>query len=407
MLNRTRRALQKRCTGLALAAQRLASTGHADEAVARYSAAADIARRLAEADPADPRPLRVYAGMLFSLAGLRARAGQHREKLSALRECGDVYRDLAARRFADVRPELAEVEARKSEAQFGLQLGASAVLDADTAVTLYRELFAESGSDEVALGLAAALIYNAEALARYGDPDLAVASADYAVRLCLPRQQAPGFVAARLKLAGALQAGNGDMTLAQALTAAGHMLGRERVPEDLAAALTKPVADGSLLVPSDRCDPRLATGYASRLADVAVTLLPNAAREGLRVGLEAHYLFVAGSRCPAPEPGQFAAGLISWARLLLELCRFLAASKDDPARSFGLALDLVHYHLRVIEQLMPLVPGSPQPTPLPAGESGLGELLRDCLDQDAELVARNNDHEVAQNLRKLAASIRA
>ena len=37
----------------------------------------------------------------------------------------------------------------------------------------------------------------------------------------------------------------------------------------------------------------------------------------------------------------------------------------------------------------------------------LGELLRDCLAQDAELITRNNDHQVAQNVRKLAASIKA
>ena len=408
MLNRTKRARQKRCTELALAAQRLASTGHGDEAVARYAAAADIARRLAEADPDDPRPLRVHAGMLFSLAGLHSQEGQLREELAALRECADAYRDLAGRGFAELRPELAAAEARKSIVQLGLGLGASAVLDADTAVTLYRELFAENGADLLALGLAAALIYNAEALTLYGDPDLAAASADHAMQLCLPRQQAPDFPLARLKAWEQEQAGTADMTLAQALAAAAQMLGRERVPEDLAAALTKPVTDGSPLVPSDRCDPRLATGYASRLADVAVTLLPNAPAEALRIGLEAHYLFVSGSRLPAPEPGQLIAGLISWARLLLDLCRFLATTKDDPARSFGLALNLVHYHLRVVEQLMPLVQGPPPPTTsTPPGGNGrsLGELLRDCLAQDAELVARNNDHEVAHGLRKMAASI--
>ena len=204
MLNRTKRALQKRCTELALAAQRLASSGHAGEAAAQYSAATDIALRLAEADPADPRPLLVYACMLSSLAGLRSRAGQETGALSALRDCADAYRDLAGRRFADVRLELAEVEARKAAAQLGLKLGASAVLDADTAVTLYGELLAEKGGDEIALALASALLHNAEALALYGDPDLAAASADYAMRLCLPRQQAPGFSPARLMLAGAM-----------------------------------------------------------------------------------------------------------------------------------------------------------------------------------------------------------
>ena len=499
MLSRTKRALQKRCTELALEAQRLAGSGHAGEAAAQYSAATDIARRLAEADPADPRPLQVYAGMLFSLAGLRSRAGQEPGALSALRDCADAYRDLAGRRFADVRQQLAEVEARKAVAQFGLKLGASAVLDADTAVTLYGELLAEKGGDEIALALASALLDSAEALALYGDPDLAAASADYAMRLCLPRQQAPGFSAARLVLAGAMasanhacagrldralaadearitgartqlagdgsagsrqalataltlkglhlqatadpgspqeaaaclaeaealdaaevrkaaqfwerqQAENEDMTLAQALATAAQVLGPERVPADLAAVLTKPVTDGSPLVPSGRCDPRLATRYASRLADVAIALLPAASREGLRIGLEAHYLFASGARFPAPEPGQLITGLVWRARLLLDLCRLLAADTKDPSWSFGLALNLVHYHLPVVEQLMPLVRGGSRPafgTPSPVAGRSLGELLRDCLAQDAELITRNNDHQVAQNVRKLAASIKA
>ena len=204
------------------------------------------------------------------------------------------------------------------------------------------------------------------------------------------------------------QAENEDMTLAQALAAAARVLGPERVPADLAAVLTKPVTDGSPLVPSGRCDPRLATRYASRLADVAIALLPAASREGLRIGLEAHYLFVSGARFPAPEAGQFITGLVWRARLLLDLCRVLAADTKDPSWSFGLALNLVHYHLPVVEQLMPLVRGGSRPaagTPSPVAGHNLGELLRDCLAQDAELVARNNDHEVAHGLRKMAASI--
>ena len=59
---------------------------------------------------------------------------------------------------------------------------------------------------------------------------------------------------------------------------------------------------------------------------------------------------------------------------------------------------------------MPLVRGGSRPTlgtPSPVAGHSLGELLRDCLAQDAELITRNNDHQVAENVRKLAASIKA
>jgi hypothetical protein len=413
MLNRTKRTLQKRCTEHALEARRLMGLGRRGEGLARYTGAVDMARRLAETDPDDPRPLGEYAAMLQSAGSLCAQAGQAAAALQSLSACEGIYRDLGDRWALDVRRQLAEVKARKTVTETGLSLGASAVLDADEAVTLYRGLLAEDDSAELALALAGALVGNAEALARYGDPDLAAASAGYAMRLCLPREQAPGFSAAQLQLAaGVREAAQswareaGGVTLAEALAAASQLLGRDRAPEDLAADLTRPAAGGVLMIPSDRCDPQLATGYAARLADVAIALLPAASWAGLRAGLEAHYLFAIGAPLQAPAPGQFAGWGIPWARLLFELCRVLAATPDPPW-SFALALNLVPRHLWVIDRLLPLVQRAPEDTTgePPGDGGGLGGLLRDCLAQDANLLTRNQDYAQAQQLRQLAATI--
>jgi tetratricopeptide (TPR) repeat protein len=498
MLNRTKRALQKRCTELALATQQLSNQGRGGEALRKYIEAVAIARRLLQEDPGDPRRLEESAGMLFSLGGLYAQQGRDEGALSSLIECEGIYRYLGDRGSLDARPQLAEVKSRKVIAEIGLAMGASAVLDADEAVSLYRELFAEDDGDEPALALAGALIYNSEALTLYGDPDLTAASADCAVRLCLPRRQAPGFTAARLHLAGAIasayhaaagrldlalqgdearvtaawieaaadgsaanlrslatalaikglhlqatgdpgrreeaaaclaeaetldpaevrdagrfwarqQAEGGDATLAQALATAARVLGPERVPDDLAAALTRPVTDGVLMIPSDRCRPQLATGYASRLAGVAIELLPVAPEEGLRVGLEAHYLFAIGSRAQTAEPGDLATWGIPWARLLSGLCRLLA-DRLEPRWSFSLALNLVQAHLEIIDKLLPLARRPAQPAIAAApGERdhSLGDLLREWLALDAHLLARGNDGESAKKARKLAASIGA
>ena len=155
MLNRTKRTLQKRCTEHALEARRLMGLGRGAEGLARYTGAVDMARRLAETDPDDPRPLGEYAAMLQSAGSLCAQAGQAAAALQSLSACEGIYRDLGDRWALDVRRQLAEVKARKTVTETGLSLGASAVLDADEAVTLYRGLLAEDDSAELALLTAA------------------------------------------------------------------------------------------------------------------------------------------------------------------------------------------------------------------------------------------------------------
>jgi tetratricopeptide (TPR) repeat protein len=495
MLNRTKRALQQRCVQLALQAQQLAGQGRGAEALARYEEAASIARRLAEADPGDHRPLGEYVGMLFSLSQLYAGTGRDGACLTALVDCERIYRDLGARRILDARLPLAKVKARRIIAEIGLGLGVSAVLDADEAVSLYRELFAADDSDELALALADALLYSSEATSLFGDPDLTAAAAHGAMRLYLSRQDAPGFAANSLGVAAAIASAShavagrldlaleaddarilaarmdaasgtapgrrllatavalrglhlqatGDpgrqeeaaaclaeaasldaaevrnaarfwkerrteheehrtVTLAQALETAARVLGREHVPEDLATDLTRPAADGVLQCPSDRCRPGLAVGYASRLARAAIGLLPVAPGEGQRAGLEAHYLFVIGSRVQSWDDREFADWGVLWTRLLLELGRALATAATDPQRSYLMALDLVKIQTRIVEKLLPLVYGGAAPAP-GYGEPGLGDLLRDSLAHDADMLTRNNDHADAQTLRKMAASI--
>lgn len=67
--------------------------------------------------------------------------------------------------------------------------GISAVLELDAAVVAYRQRLVHKQDDPHRLGLARVLALNAHVLRTWGDPDLAVASADAAMRLYSPAEQ--------------------------------------------------------------------------------------------------------------------------------------------------------------------------------------------------------------------------
>jgi len=200
------------------------------------------------------------------------------------------------------------------------------------------------------------------------------------------------------------------VTLAAALGTAARLLGGKRIPTDLPEAFTKGM-DKAVFRISRRCDARDAARYAAELADIAVDLLPVAVREGLRIGLEAHYLFALGWAGGQIGRDQALAWGAPWTRLILECCRALATDAQQPT-GLPLALDLVTWNLERIDMLhLTLIGGSRASDEATRSQSQghgrdkIAQLLLDCLAQHAELFDANGEPDKARHLRQKAATI--
>ncbi len=118
---------------------------------------------------------------LLSQARLLADEGHHDESITVLLQAEQEY--LALVRGAGDDPYLADLWVTRGMAQSSRGYGASAALDLDAGVHAYS-----ASADDLPLELATALALNASVLEDYGDPDLAVRSADAAIGLFLRHQ---------------------------------------------------------------------------------------------------------------------------------------------------------------------------------------------------------------------------
>lgn len=497
----TQRDLEQRCAKLTEEAARLQRRGRGAQALTFYSEALDIAGKLARANPADTRPVRQRAGILNAIGALHADAGRWEAAVTALDESEKEYRQLAGRGASDVEPLIVEVRARRARAKMTGGKGATAVLELDEAVTAQRRLRAAQPTARSSLELARILTFNTVVLDRFGDPDLAVASADLAIRLYMSAADAInaapdldfqfGYLQAVADIAARIHAAAGDLgralqaddlaihatralanaggsdsqsaglaarltlksmhlsaagqpgrqdeaascleealaldtaaarqamsdweqpagreppvTLASALETAARSLGRDRVRRELLDAVTAPAAEGRIVSLSDRCTADTAPTWATELAGIAVDLLPRSGDAGLRVALEAHYLYaVAARHNPPVMRHEFDSSGVAWARLLLACGRHLETVNEDWA--LPLALDLASWNFGVIVGLQPflmtvqryLKTGKPPPGDL---DTSVVPLVHDCLSLHARLHLRNGDEEGAQQLTQIA-----
>jgi tetratricopeptide (TPR) repeat protein len=490
----------ERCAELTAAAAGLQRRGRLAGALTFYTEALDIAEKLAHADPADDRPIRQRARILYALGALHIDADRWNVAVTVLEESEKAYRELAGRGADGIEPLIADVKARRASARALGGRGASAVLEVDEAVSYHRSLPAGQQTAGRSLDMARILTSNAVILDRFGDPDLAVASADRAIRLYTSladainaapdldfqfeyllavadvaarihsasgrldraleaddlaihaaralatagsaseatalavrltrkglhlraagrpaqRGEATTFLAegSALDAAAALLAtaeweqlvnAGPPVTLAMALESAELDLGRGRVRTELLDAVVGPAAGCGILSPSGRCSEEAARTQAGELAGIAIDLLPRSADPGLRIGLEAHYLFAVGTRRDAPVVRhQFDSSGIPWARLLMVCCQVLDGMKEEWV--LPLALDLASWNFGVIVQLQPFVmtvqrylkTGKPLPGDL---DTSVVELVRDCLSLHAALHLRNGDDDAAQQIRQIA-----
>jgi hypothetical protein len=341
---------------------------------------------------------RALGPVLYDLGYSLLSSGRPEEAVAALDEAEEAYGRLPGRRLP-VADRIADVQARRATAYGLAGAGASAIVDAQSAVLHYRQTAGDDPDDPRQRELARVLAANADVQAAYGDPDLAVGSADLAVRLYLNQPGERGADVAQLRRAltvaiavhtahgrrdladqagtvtrriGGLPGGVPTVlgerqnsthppmlavTVATALDAARQRLGRQP-PRIGDRAVVRPAVDVELVVPMDRAVVPL--GYGARSADAAArlggTLAVSAAQllpldpvRGARLGVEAHALLAGASRLES-EALRYQLPSLGppWAAVLLAVSR-RAEGDRDPA----LAMDLAAWAGGVAEQLFP------------------------------------------------------
>lgn len=173
----------ERCAELTDMAAGLQRRGRLESALIFYIEALDIAEKRTRADPAGDRPIRQRASILFQLGALPIEADRWDVAVTVLEDSERAYRELASRGASCIEPLIADVKARRARARLAGGRGASAVLEVDEAVSYHLGQPAAQQAPARSLGMARVLTSSAVILDRFGDPDLAVVSADRAIRL--------------------------------------------------------------------------------------------------------------------------------------------------------------------------------------------------------------------------------
>jgi tetratricopeptide (TPR) repeat protein len=182
------------------------------------------------------------------------------------------------------------------------------------------------------------------------------------------------------------------ITLATSLDAAASVLGSDRVPDRLSANLTRPGSRAFLKTPSDRCDPQLAPAFAQELSEISTALLPTMRAEGMRLGLEAHFLFAISSRMQTPSMRyQLQTFGPPWARVLLACSRAY-----ETQGNLSMALDLASWCGGVTTSLMPFS----------VLDTTLSALILECVEHHARLLIASGDKAAGDELLDLARPLR-
>lgn len=181
-------------------------------------------RALMGTRPGDTRTVRELASRLRDSAD-HARPA---EAIAALEESERLYASLPGDGSVAA---LADVRCRKGQAQAAAGHGASAVLTLDESLSGYDAVGANRPHSPYSLDYAQAFLVNADLLRRYGDPDLAVASADGAIRQYLHNRDAITSSAGQRIHLGRFQRA---LAIASELHAAGGRFGLAHQVDDMA-----------------------------------------------------------------------------------------------------------------------------------------------------------------------------
>jgi hypothetical protein len=294
--------------------------------------------------------------------------------------------------------------------------GASALVSAENGIIAHLDRFAHD--EPFTIDMARALSRHAEVLHRFGDPDLAVAAADLALRTFINRRDeinrsvaakriyVPAFVRASLIAADiherfgrhsiaasakkfateAAPASSAvefarpvpllaDMTVALALDRVPPPSGAGPAPAvlgQLKSSVTAPATDCSLIASSQRCTDGDALVIAGIFAKCAEVTMENGPAVGLRLGLESHVLYAHQSERQTPEMrynmGEHGP---TWARTLV-LCSQICERHGLR----DLALDLASWMGGVVNALVPFA----------FVDNEVRSVLRTCLTWHVELL---------------------
>jgi hypothetical protein len=383
-----------------------------------YRQAADVVRALAENEPNEPDHRQQLGSALYTLGELLIETDAPGDAVPVLEEAEAAYTawsELRSAESATAAGYVADVRLRRARAHLAAHHPASALVDSQTAVLFYLENFDDDLRAPFALEVARVLAHHSLIVQRAGDPDVAVAAADSAIRIYLSQndgqqvalrpQDVPTLVLAAqvaeavhgaygraelVRAAGAIVAQlprvidmpgpemiRAKLTLAEALDRAGA--------GDLRETLVAPAIDCRILTSAHRCDPQLAPIMAARLAESAERVMDADPAAGMRLALEAHALYAGASRRQVPQMRfQFGELAPPWARLLLLCSR---TSEDNGARA--MALDFAGWMGGVVQNLLPQALIDP----------GTRSLARDCLSWHAELLAADGDTAGVENVR--------
>ena len=302
------RALESQVSKLGKRGRRAQAAGRPVEAAAAYRLALEAAAELMRRQPEDLRHVQASASLHYDLAGLvnsgallgsGGSVGEAVDALGkALAEYGLLFRDEVPGAYGW----MIDVFSRRGLSYTLLGYDASAVLDTNVAVGMYRKLTAAGGGSPLDLGRILAV--NARILVASGDAALGAASADEAVRhlAAAGAQNGPGAEYLRLaydaKQKAADAAGRGGPSLIAALASIQLFAGHPRPTRQSAGELvrqlstaTRNLAGEPPVCPAERCALASMADVAARLAEIAVQVLPAHPTAGIRVALEAHYLF--------------------------------------------------------------------------------------------------------------------
>lgn len=418
--------------------------------IGNFTAAAQAHAAAAEVIRAGPPDDRALGDVHHELGDALLSAGRPGEAVRALDRAEQAYGRLSPRRFP-AADRIADVQARRALAYGLAGAGGSAIVDAQSAVVHYRQ---SPGAEP---GLARALAANADVLAAYGDPDLAVSSADLAVRLFLQHgAEDDADLRRALAVAVAVHTAHGRHDLADQATTVTRRIGapgrgqsgaahgwepagaaegrvptvlalRQRSPWPPAPAVTvatsldtarqrlgrqpprigdravvRPAVDAELAVPLDRVLVPLGPGARSAdaaarlggtLARTAAELLPLDLARGTRLGLEAHALLAGASRLESEVLRYQLPSLGPPWAAVLLACSRRAEADGDPA----LAMDLAAWAGGVAEQLFPAT----------LVDREARTVAVQALDHHGRLLALRGEQDRARDATRAAARLRA
>lgn len=156
------------------------------QALEKQMAAESMIRTSKRDHPDEQRHTYMLASLLYAKASCLHAVGRVDDAIAALEESQRGYTDLRNAGRVEMERFIVDVRARKGRFEAVRGRGASAVMESDAALTTYLRLHTRPGTvpqlDDL-LDLARIVSANAFALWAYGDPDLAVISADHAITI--------------------------------------------------------------------------------------------------------------------------------------------------------------------------------------------------------------------------------